>query len=233
MKKNISKVLSLAICLFVLSSAWVQAQSDTRKVSGFDQVKISGAYLVYLTEGNEEMVEIETQNIDPEEIVTEVNGDVLKIEPKQKNWKYNKSRVTIKITYKKLVAIHSGGASNIVGNSVIKTSDFDLKGSGSGDMKIKVDVNNLNISLSGSNDVEVEGSANTQSISISGSGDISAFELESGTTTVKISGSGDVDVNVSESLTAKISGSGDISYKGSPDRQDVKVSGSGSVKKVN
>jgi hypothetical protein len=40
-----------------------------------------------------------------------------------------------------------------------------------------------------------------------------------------------MEVSVENELNAKISGSGDIKYRGNPDKQNFKTSGSGSVSK--
>ena len=47
--------------------------------------------------------------------------------------------------------------------------------------------------------------------------------------TVKVAGSGDIEVVSNKSLYARVSGSGDIEYKGNPDKEDTKVSGSGTI----
>ena len=44
-----------------------------------------------------------------------------------------------------------------------------------------------------------------------------------------VSGSGDIQVTASQSLKARVSGSGDISYRGNPEKQDFKTSGSGDI----
>jgi hypothetical protein len=50
---------------------------------------------------------------------------------------------------------------------------------------------------------------------------------------VRISGSGNASVWANESIEAKISGSGDIDYRGNPNKEITKISGSGSINKVN
>ncbi|MNL52363.1 hypothetical protein D3C87_1755280 [compost metagenome] len=86
--------------------------------------------------------------------------------------------------------------------------------------------------MSGSGDIKLKGSSDSVVIKLSGSGDIEAANLKSKNANITVSGSGDVKVNCNESLTARVSGSGDIKYTGSPEKRDVKVSGSGSISKV-
>ena len=66
-------------------------------------------------------------------------------------------------------------------------------------------------------------------MSISGSGDFSGFDLNADNTEVSISGSGNVEVVSNSSIKAYVSGSGDVDYKGNPDKEDTKVSGSGRI----
>ncbi|MCO4821981.1 MAG: DUF2807 domain-containing protein, partial [Flavobacteriaceae bacterium] len=55
------------------------------------------------------------------------------------------------------------------------------------------------------------------------------FGLQSNHTEASVAGSGDIEIVSNKSLKARVSGSGDIEYKGNPDKEDSKVSGSGSI----
>ncbi|MEH0156939.1 head GIN domain-containing protein [Limibacter armeniacum] len=221
---------------FVLLSACTFAQTETRQLESFDQVAVSGSFDVIMEKGNKEEVRIECKgDYEPEDIKTEVEGSKLRIKPKKNNgWGWSKSgSVKIYLTYKSVKSVSSSGSSDIVSKSPLKAPSLDLASSGSGDMKFEIDCNDLSVALSGSSDITLTGRADNAGISLSGSSDVDAMELSTKTCEIRVSGSGDVKVSVSDNLDAKVSGSGNITYKGKPDRQHVKISGSGDIRQVN
>ena len=233
MKKHIlSFALTLVIYSLVLSSFTFAQNSQTRNLPSFKEVHVSGGFDVVLTKGDAESVAIESSDVDMDKIMTEVEGDKLKIYLKKGN--YHNVNIKFRVTYKEIEAIHSSGSSEIVCNSDIKADNFSLHSSGSGNIKLtSLNTDDFEIHNSGSSNIDVAGTAKRQSVQISGSSKINAFDLKSEESKVSISGSGDVHINVSQSLEASVSGSGDISYKGNPDIRNVRVSGSGNIKKVN
>jgi hypothetical protein len=233
MKKHFfSLTATLVFYSFMLCSLTFAQSSQTRNLSSFREVHVSGGFDVVLTKGNTESVNIESRNIDMENILTEVEGNKLKIYLKKGN--YRNVDIKFVVTYKTLDAIHSSGSSEIVCNSDIKADNFSLHSSGSGNIKLaSIDTGNFEIHNSGSSNVDVAGAARKQSYHISGSSKINAFNLKSEEAKISISGSGDVNINVSQNLEASVSGSGDIRYKGDPSVRNVRVSGSGNISKVN
>ena len=218
---------------FLLSTTVFAQKTETRQFNSFNSVKIGGNFDVIIQQGSTPNVQITASGVDSKEIITEMRGDelVIRMEDDRWNWK-NSYEVDIVITYTTLNGITSSGSSSVVTKSTIKSDNFKLRLSGSGKLKVKVETDELEASLSGSGDIELSGKAKRQDISISGSGDIEALDLSTNSTKISISGSGNAKVAVSEEIEAKVSGSGDIRYQGSPSKQIVKTTGSGSVRKI-
>lgn len=124
------------------------------------------------------------------------------------------------------------GAGNVSLPQSFITQDLKLKISGSGDMDLMLDSDDVTVEILGSGNVEMEGSAAKLDIRINGSGDVMAFDLPATDGDLKINGSGDVEVNLSGDLNGKITGSGNIYYKGSPSI-NVQVMGSGEIVDAN
>lgn len=229
------KKLTYAIALVcsVLSYVSKAQGTETRNVSNFEEVYVSGSFEVTLTKGNTESVKIESSSLELDKIETEVEGSKLKIGLEKGTYR-NTGTIKVYVTYKELEGIHSSGSSSVTCDTELKADDFELHTSGSGSIKIaSLSTNALKIHNSGSGSVEVAGTAKKQSVNISGSSRINAFDLKSEESEVSISGSGNVNINVTQSLEARVSGSGDIRYKGNPDIRNIHVSGSGNIKKVN
>ena len=100
---------------------------------------------------------------------------------------------------------------------------------GSGDIKVKMDVEKAKSAISGSGDIELSGNATDFEAAVSGSGDVDAYDLKTERAELKIAGSGSIGLSVEKEIVARVSGSGNIKYKGQPRIEDIKVSGSGNV----
>ena len=60
---------------------------------------------------------------------------------------------------------------------------------------------------------------------------LKASNFKAENTVVEVAGSGDAEIFASENLQARVVGSGDIHYAGNPKKEDIKISGSGSIEK--
>ncbi len=182
---------------------------------------------VYLRQGSQQSVEVESHQNLIDNVVTTVENGVWKIRFEKSVRSYDKFNVYITIPTLKKAAV--SGSGDIIGETPFKNlGDLSLAISGSGDIAMDVESPNVSASISGSGDIKVSGKGASISASISGSGDINAGGFSAQTASVAISGSGDCTVNAAEDLKVGISGSGDVSYSGRP-RVNSKVSGSGDL----
>lgn len=194
--------------LFLLNFAAAQTKT-VRSLSSFQKIAIAGGYdALVLQEGDSESVVLETKGIDPDRIVTEVNGNTLEIRTKKGS--YSNFTARLIVTYKSLSSIASSGSTDIVTNGPIRGDKFEYAGSGSGDFKGELAVRKFSVAVSGSCDMELKGNADEQEYAISGSGDIDASKLKGKRAEVAISGSGDVKLSVDGPVKTSVSGSGDV-----------------------
>jgi hypothetical protein len=197
-------------CFALLAPAFLFGQSNTKRtLPAFDKIAISGGYdAIILQEGSEESVTLEVKGIDPDKIITKVEGNILKIGMKKGSWSDFKAKITI--TYRNLKSIASSGSTDIEARSLIKADEFELATSGSGDFRGSFDVKKLEVAISGSSDMTLKGKADDQEIAISGSGDVDAEGLAGNSADVAISGSGDVKLGVKGKVKTAVSGSGTV-----------------------
>ncbi len=87
----------------------------------------------------------------------------------------------------------------------------------------------FNIRLTGSGDITANGNTKALYVTITGSGDINAKKLIAQKATVDLKGSADVTITAQKTLDISISGSGDITYFGNPERINKSLSGSGDI----
>lgn len=199
----------------------------TLKVADFKGFVLATSGNVYLRQGSNQSVEVESHQNIIDNIVTDLEEGIWKIKFKNPVSRYDKFNVYITVPTLTKAAI--SGSGDIKGETPFKgLGAVTLSISGSGDLMMEVEGESVDAKISGSGDINVKGKAKSLKAAISGSGDIVAEYLNVADAAVSISGSGDVSVNASENLNVQTSGSGDVSYRGRP-RVQSRVSGSGSL----
>ncbi len=187
-----------------------KAKSESRNVSGFDEVELNGIGNLSIQQADSESLTIEAEEDVLSKIKTEVDNGRLIIGPEPGTSINTTEPINYKLTLKNLNA---------------------LKVSGSGDVEVEgISTDELAVTINGTGDVEISGTADNQEIDISGSGDYRAQDLESKQVKIEVGGSGSAIVNVSDELDAEVSGSGSVEYVGNP-TINKDVSGVGKVRK--
>ena len=210
--------------------------SEDRHLTGFSAVSVSGSFDVYITQGNTESVKVDAPSDMIENIITEVQGGVLKIYTKNNNgvnwnWGSNKKRI-VYVSIKNVNAVSLSGSGDVFFKDGLRAPSLKLKLTGSGDLTGKIDVKLLESSVSGSGDITISGRAETSTVSVVGSGDFTGQNLVTTNTSVKVAGSGDARVNAADKIDASVIGSGDIHYTGGAKNVSSSKAGSGSVSRM-
>jgi hypothetical protein len=182
--------------------------SESRDVSGFDEVELRGVGNLSIRQTGSESLSVEAEEDVLPKIRTEVVNNRLIIGPEPNTSIQTTEPINYVLTVKDLHA---------------------LEASGSGDIDAEdIDTDKLSTTISGSGAVEISGSADSQETDISASGEYRAEDLQSKEAKIDVEGSGSAVVNVSEALDAKVSGAGSVEYIGNP-TVEKDVSGAGNV----
>ena len=223
--------------------------TETIALPEFTGIDLSISGDVYLTQGDEQKVEVRGQ----ENII-----DLLDLDVENGVWTIRfvecvrkVSDFDIYITIPKLTSAHLSGSGNIEGETPFTVEDLDLQVSGSGNISLEATGNNITSKISGSGNIHLAldavslinnttgsgnysltGKVTTHDFDVKGSGDVMGFELITDDTKINIAGSGKAEVYADKNLDINISGSGNVSYKGFP-TLDVNISGSGEVINAN
>ncbi|HTN06697.1 head GIN domain-containing protein [Agriterribacter sp.] len=229
--------LSLPVIVFFISCNYretVQGNgnitTESRTVSNFKDIQLSGSMNVHLVKGAGHAVEINgEENIIPY-IETYVNDGKLKVKYTD-NININTRRdVTVTVILPELREVDITGSGDITGETKFTGNDkIELGITGSGNMKLEVDAPAIEAKITGSGDIYLSGITKDIKCSTTGSGKIDATELKAENAVVKTFGSGNISVFASVKLNATVNGSGDITYKGGGSVTS-KIHGSGSVK---
>jgi hypothetical protein len=225
---KLTKITSLIILLFLVGCN-TQAQTEIRTPGTFTGIESGGSWDVYVTVGNKDEVRLESRGFDLNRVITEVEGNTLKIKLERGRW--NNVNFTAYVTIRELEGIGVSGSGKIIVESDIDSKNFGIGQSGSGKIQMKMlNTGGLGVGMSGSGKVSIQGgSAEAVNIGQSGSGSFEALELMAGDVKIGKSGSGSTAIGVNGNLTVNSSGSGNIYYKGNLTSQKISSSGSSKV----
>lgn len=189
-------------------------QTQTRNVSGYTGIDVSGGFAVEITQGSNEGVRLEAEENLLDNIRTEVKNGVLHI--------YNdKSLSSTKgmkayITIKELNKIDISGGVKVVGNSTFKTNTMVLDLSGASKVALTVEAKQLKADMSGASKVELKGKAEELKMEMSGASNVDASELIAKDVKIGASGASKVKVHADNTLDINASGASAVQYKGKP-----------------
>lgn len=183
---------------------------ETRTVSDFTAVSLSGSGRLIVEPGEAESLEITADDNLLPLLTSEVQDGRLHLGVKRGTSLRPSQEIVYGVTVKSLEAV-------------------DLSGSGSIELK-EVKGKRLKVGLSGSGSVTGSGEVEQLNLHVSGSGKLNTEHLKARAVTVSISGSARVVVAAGEQLDVQVSGSGTIEYVGDP-KVSQRISGSGSVRK--
>ena len=205
--------LLISGCGFQMVSGSGRIAAETRNLSGFASVSLSGIGNVYLTQGAAESVRIEAEDNLIPYFDTSVQGSTLKIGIKDQYMGISlqpTKPVKFYVTLPRGEAVTLAGSGNIVAGQ-IQAGAFRISLLGSGNISTDaLTATNLDILLSGSGNVRL--------------GTVSASQVNA-----NIAGSGDIQVDTltADKVSSKTAGSGNISLGGTVTVQSAEILGSG------
>lgn len=237
MKKNVLVTLSLLIVTSLFLSACqtipfldklpfvdiVQGTgeviSETRDVSGFNQVRLNGAGRLIITQGSSESLEIQAEDNIINELTSEVSDNTLILGLEERPWRKQliPTKVIIyNLTVTDLSDITFNGAGDLE-VSALETTSLNVVINGAGQIKIEdLMANDVSVSIAGTGSITISGQVATQTVSIEGAGNYQAGDLQTRSTEIKIAGLGNGTVWAVETLDVTIDGGGSVNYYGSP-----------------
>lgn len=231
MKSLANTTLSL---VFLTFSLLVTAQKEDRTVKPFDELKVTGNVLVELTAGDKESISVEIidnkSDLTLDKIVTEVDGKTLKI--RMTNLKARKDKIKVLVTYKDLRDISANAGCKVIVNSLIKGDKLVAKANSGSIIRLKVDLNTIDLNSSEGGLINISGNVKTQETTVGTGGETHSFNLKSNTAFAKVTTGGKIDLFASNKIDAQVRMGGEINFKGDPKDVTKKVSLGGSINKL-
>ena len=201
--------------------------ADTKSLSPFDEIILSGNVSALLVEGEEESIDIKNNEA---RLDFYVEGKSLKVKATDLV-KYNKTpTIKVIITYKKLRGLRARAGASAYTEQPISGDQLDLKFSSGASGEIEVVQNSLEINVSEGGNLELRGETDWQEIKVATGGILSAYKLKAANTVVKANTGGNAKVTTTKSIDARANTGGSITYKGDPRKVQEKDGLSGTIR---
>ncbi|MCB0687558.1 MAG: DUF2807 domain-containing protein [Saprospiraceae bacterium] len=221
------------LLLFVLAVSQVLKAEETRILSDFQEVSAAAGIHVILIKSSETKANVEIENGDVEEVITEVKDSRLKIRFDDRNkWHGNNRHRKAKVTiyYRSINVIHVSSGANLEAQNIIESESLALRGSSGGRMDIQVSSSELSIDISSGGILDVEGGTSSLQVDVSSGGILHGEDLHAQNVQADASSGGMATFSVSDALDANASSGGRIRYYGQPAKIRNHASSAGSIK---
>jgi len=202
--------------------------TESRDVSGFDSVSLTGIGRVIITQGDDESLTIEADDNLMKYITSEVRDGTLELGYTD-NVRFDPiPSIVFRVNVNDLNALDSVGAGSFEMDK-LNTEQLEISATGTGDITIdELTATDLVVAADGIGSIKLTGTVETQEIKLIGTGDYETPDLESHTATVHNTGTGSVVIWVLDSLDVVMTGVGEVSYFGDPNVTQS-ITGTGSL----
>jgi hypothetical protein len=203
-------------------------------VGNFQEIDVAGPYDVNVRTGAAPSVSVQGPQKIVENVVVEVRGNSLTIEPAHHGFfsfsfgSHGKTVFTVTVPQVRAATMAGSGDLNI---DKVQGDQFEGKMAGSGDLGVgSLNVQSLKLAMAGAGDTKIgSGQAQNAEYKIVGSGDIDAPGVNTQQLTVSIAGSGNIRAHATGAADVSIMGSGDVDVSGGA-KCSVTKHGSGDVR---
>lgn len=202
---------------------------QTRKLSSFDEIKVSRGMNVYITQGNEFHVVVKADENLLDVIRTDVDNHTLKISTKENIRKASSKKVYV--TLPKISGVTAVAGSNVFSENVLHSEQLDVTSSAGSNIKLEVDTGELSASASSGSNIKLEGKSKSFTGKASSGANIKAEELTAENCNAGASSGANLWITVTGNIDANASSGGNVIYFGQPKTSDTESSSGGNVVK--
>jgi len=227
------------LSIFLLGFVAFSFGQEKRRVGYYDELKVSHGIEVILVKGDPGTIKVTTSGIDPDDIITDVEWETLKIRFRNTSFwdeeKYERRDVTVEVPFSEMYLIDVGTGALVKSKSVIKGEDLRLEASTGGELYLEIDVESMRANISMGSIFEASGFAEKQRVKVNMGAVADLRDLESKFATIKASMGGEIKLTCLKEVDASASMGGMITVYGGPERRNTSdnLGGEISFRKVN
>jgi len=207
--------------------------SQTKSVSGFRNVNVSGAIDVYVKQDSSTSVRVEADDNILEYVVVETNGSTLDIYTEHGFNLHPSHKIKVYVSNPSYEELGVSGASALIGENEISSSDhLSLNVSGASEGRLELNAPKVSVETTGASSADLRGKTKELDLNASGASKVRGYDLLSEKANVDISGASHAEVYASVSLDGDASGASHVSYLGNA-VNNIRPSGASHVGKKN
>jgi len=184
--KYIIKSIVLSFVLIQTACSVFVSETESREVGKFTALRISGLAEVIITQASEQKLVVKVSGMPITDVVTTVENETLIITTKGF---HRGESVQVFVNYNQLNSISTAGSAELIGMNTLNTSHMKIITNGAGDIKdltikadtltvsindsgnakLSVEVNDIEIEMNDAGDLSIQGTAKRQHIISNGS----------------------------------------------------------------
>lgn len=216
------------LLILILFPFYIMAQGfQEREVKSYSELRIFGNIQAVLITG-EPKVMIETKNIDPDNITTEVEDGELKVRMRKNLFEEGKMAF-VKIFFQDLDALTTLADAEVEVEDPLIQPTFKLKSTSGSHVKMAIESENLEVKAYQGGQSQIKGKTDTLNAYVNTGGILSSTDLIVQYGNIKMNTGGKGEITVKRKLKARINTGADFSYYGKPEIKDVNTSLGGTV----
>lgn len=200
----------------------------------FTRLKISSALKVWITQGDNCDIRIETEDGEDCSSLVDIDqsGETLELALKSRRSKMIVlNNINVYITIRELKELDVSGSVDVHSKNKLLCQQLDMNLSGAVKTQLDLSAGDVTVKCSGAVKLELQGECKSLDIDMSGATKVLATEMSVDVCHVKTSGAGSIDVNVIRELRVDSSGASSVKYRGDPEVLKIRTSGASEVRK--
>jgi hypothetical protein len=229
-EKALSMGILLALTALLPLTALPQDRNITlqeRNVAPFDGIDVGGAFTLILSQGDMQLVKVETDENLQSQVLTEVKNNELRI---SSGGMKNPGKLNIYVTVKQLHSLNVSGAASVKGENKLTSDHLRIETSGAAKTILEIETTKLDTEISGASELKLSGAATEHTSELSGAAQLKALDLITSKTTMDISGAADGRITAKDEITADVTGAGKLTYYDEPAVKHINKSGNYEIK---
>lgn len=216
----------MVVMFFFTTLLQAQETSEVRELKKFNSIEAGSIFAIEVMQSEEQKVEVFSDNVEMEDIGTEVSNNTLELDY---NGKARNAQIKVVIQMAELRNIDLGGAASLKTSGKMESPEMEISLSGAAKASMVIETTTLTTDLGGAADLKLVGVAQEHISDISGAAQLRAEELETQRTLVETSGASYAKIFASEEIKADASGTSRIAFDNEPKVQTLNTSGMASV----
>ncbi|WP_321348232.1 head GIN domain-containing protein [uncultured Draconibacterium sp.] len=201
--------------------------TEERNLEDFNELNVSRGMNVYVAMGNDYKVLVEADENLHNSIVTELQGDELRI--KAIDIIRNATSLKVYVTLPRLVAAKSSSGSNVFSENTLNVNDIVLSASSGANLRFSLEANDVTAKASSGSNIFLDGNAASINAKASSGSNIKAGDLKAKAANAHVSSGANIWLNTENELEADASSGGNVFYIGNPSTTNINKSSGGNV----